>query len=122
MVGNKAIYEGLLEERRILKGETNNVVANVEGFSDSGWELTIKEVEKMLSSMKELVKLKGDRKTPQFYKPLYNRAIIVQQDIKKVIDTINGVKIDYAVECQKLRDEIAAIYAERAASEDTPDV
>lgn len=118
-VANKAIYEGLKEELKLLKGETT-AAESIENFNEIGWDITLKELEKLVKVVKELNKIKGERKTPQFYKPIFNRAVIAQEECQKVTDSINKVTVDYAKECQAMRDEIAAIYAAKAMEEDAP--
>lgn len=96
-----------------------------ENFNQIGWDATIQKVEQMLEKLKHLRTVKGKRLTPQFYRSIYNRAIIACGEADKMVETLTAenTEIDYAAECVKLNAEIytlniqAAEVAAKAAAE-----
>lgn len=83
-----------------------------ENFNQVGWDLTIEEVESMLVKMKKLREVKGNRLTPQFYRSIYNRAIIAHNEADKLMETLTAPKdsdIDYEAECNTLTTKINAL-------------
>lgn len=93
-----------------------------ENFNQIGWDITIEKVETMLTKMKELREMKGNRLTPQFYRSIYNRALIANNEIDKLQETLqtDSLELDFQAECVKLTAQIAQLniqVAEKAAKD-----
>lgn len=113
-VNHKQLYLGLKQQAKALQLQLNPVANGEqvneipENFNQIGWDLTIEKVELMLSKMKELRENKGKRLTPQFYRTIYNRALIAINEADKLLETLTleSAELDYEAECVKLTAEI----------------
>lgn len=113
-VNHKQLYTALKQQAKVLQAQLNPVdnVEKVneipENFNQVGWDLTIEKVELMLLKLKELRDNKGKRLTPQFYRSIYNRALIAINESDKLLETLTteSEDIDYEAECVKLNAEI----------------
>lgn len=113
-VNHKQVYMVLKQQAKALQEQLNpspeveqvNVIP--ENFNQVGWDITIEKVELMVSKLKQLRELKGKRLTPQFYRSIYNRALIAINEADKLLETlsIDSADIDYEAECIKLNAEI----------------
>jgi hypothetical protein len=128
-VNQKAMYLMLKQQAKSLQNQISPA-ANVEqvnevpeNFNQNGWDSTIEKVEQMLEKMKQLRDVKGNRLTPPFYRSIYNRALIANNEIEKLKETLSlpvDTSIDYEAECVKLNAEIYTLniqVAEKAAAE-----
>lgn len=113
-VNYKQLYTGLKQQAKVLQNElTPNVndekVNEIpENFNQIGWNVTIEKIELMVEKMKKLREIKGNRLTPQFYRSIYNRALIASNEADKLIEilTTETAEIDYESEVKKLNNEI----------------
>ena len=127
-VNHKQLYLGLKQQAKALQAQLNpladaeKVNEIPENFNQVGWDLTIEKVELMVSKMKQLRDNKGKRLTPQFYRSIYNRALIAISEADKLLEiiTTESTDIDYEAECVKLNAEIFNLnnlLAEKAKAE-----
>jgi len=113
-VNHKQLYLGLKQQAKVLEALLNPVAdgekvnETPENFNQVGWDLTIEKVELMVAKMKELREVKGKRLTPQFYRSIYNRALIAISEADKLLETLTteSAEIDYEAECVKLTAKI----------------
>lgn len=113
-VNHKQMYLLLQQQKSLLESKLNpelnvNRVNEIpEDFNQTGWDTTIEKVEILVQKMKDLRELKGKRLTPQFYRSIYNRALIGSNEIDKMVLTLttNDDSIDFEAECIKLNAEI----------------
>lgn len=114
-VNHKQLYTMLKQQAKVLNNQlTPDTTAKrvneiPENFNQTGWDVTIVEVEIMLENMKKLREHKGNRLTPQFYRSIYNRALIANNECEKLMETLTASEIpdmDYEAECAKLTAEI----------------
>lgn len=115
-VNNRIIYLGLVEELKGLqnpKSEEGTETDPYENFSTEGWVKTREALNVMIAELDRVEAIKGERKTPQFYRPIFHRAVTATEEAKKLIASIQeaDVKVDYEVEIPKLRKQIAELYA-----------
>lgn len=116
-VNHKQMYILLRQQLKALKPDTERAKPNEypENFNQEGWDLTVEKVEQLLEKMKQLRERKGKRLTPQFYKTIYNRAVIGINEIDKLNDTLSleDETIDFEAECLKLTAEIHELNMKR---------
>lgn len=113
-VNHKQLYNALKQQKKVLQNQLNpettteKVNEIPENFNQVGWDITIEKVEQMLEKMKQLREIKAKRLTPQFYRSIYNRALIGINEIDKLHDvlTAENKDIDYESENIKLNAEI----------------
>jgi len=114
-VNHKNMYVILKQQHKALSAVLNptEVVENVneipDNFNQVGWDITIDKLQIMIDKMKALRDRKGKRLTPQFYRSIYNRALIGTSEIDKLNDTLDAANesdIDYEKECIRLNAEI----------------
>jgi hypothetical protein len=129
-VNHKQMYLMLKTQAKALKAQLNpeavgeQVNEIPENFNQVGWDLTIEKVETLLNKMKALREVRGKRLTPQFYRSIYNRALIANGEIDKLYETLTAeaeTGVDYEAECVKLNAEIFALnnqLAEKLAKEE----
>lgn len=118
-VNYKQLYLGLNQQAKSLREKLNPVVDAdkvneiPENFNQIGWNVSIEKVELMISKMKQLVAVKGNRLTPQFYRSIYNRALIATGEADKLIESLAAetTDINYEVEANKLNGEIFQLQA-----------
>lgn len=117
-VNYKQLYLGLSQQAKALRAQLNPVedggekVNEIpENFNQIGWDLTIEKAELMVAKMKQLRDIKGNRLTPQFYRSIYNRALIAINEADKLIETLTTetANIDYEAEVPKLNAEIVSL-------------
>lgn len=121
-VNYKQMYAMLKQQRQSLVSQLNpeqaadKVNEIPENFNTTGWDTTIEKVELMLEKMKKLKEIKGTRLTPQFYRSIYNRALIASGEADKLIESLTeqNSEIDYEVEVIALNAEIAKLHTELA--------
>lgn len=121
-VNYKQMYAMLKQQRQALVIQLNpeqsadKVNEIPENFNTTGWDTTIEKVEIMLEKMKKLKEIKGTRLTPQFYRSIYNRALIASGEADKLIESLveQNADIDYEVEVIALNAEIAKLHTELA--------
>lgn len=112
-VNHKQMYSLLKSQVKVLQNQLSPTVDQVNeippDFNQTGWDTTIVKVEQMLEGMKRLREVRGKRLTPQFYRTIYNRAIIANGEIGKMYETLTAEaddNIDFEAECIKLNAEI----------------
>jgi hypothetical protein len=116
-VNYKQLYSGLNQQAKALRNQLNPVadaekVNEIpENFNQIGWNVTIDKVELMVSKLKQLRDVKGNRLTPQFYRSIYNRALIACGEADKLAETLTAetADIDYEAEVTKLNGEIVKL-------------
>lgn len=122
-VNYKQLYLGLNQQAKALRNQLNPVAAEVEkvneipeNFNQIGWDTTIEKIELMVSKMKQLREIKGKRLTPQFYRSIYNRALIACGEADKLIETLTAenTEINYEAEVLKLNVEIVNLQTQLA--------
>lgn len=93
--------------------KTNEVPEN---FNQTGWDTTIEKVESMLEKMKQLRSIKGKLLTPQFYRSIYNRALIAGNELDRAIEsrTSTDENVNYETEYFRLTAEVNELYAQAA--------
>lgn len=113
-VNHKQMFALLKQQVKVLQNQINPAAASEsvnqipENFNQAGWDTTIEKVELMLSKMKALREVKGKRLTPQFYRSIYNRALIANNEIDKLHEALTSTddNIDFESECVKLTAQI----------------
>lgn len=125
-VNYKQLYLGLMQQAKALKAQLNPVEEGGErvneipdNFNQIGWDLTIEKVELMVAKMKQLREIKDKRLTPQYYRSIYNRALIAINESDKLIETLTTetANINYEAEVPKLNAEIVALQNQIAEAE-----
>jgi hypothetical protein len=116
------LYKDLIKEKKKLtapvttaSNETDKVEIP-EDFNQSGWALTKKAVTELLNKIEIFEAVKEKRMTPQFYKAVYNRAIVATGEINTILERIEVAKqveivIDYETAVTELMIQIKAIKA-----------
>jgi hypothetical protein len=126
-INYKQLYLGLNQQAKSLRDQLNPI-AEVEkvneipdNFNQIGWDATIEKVELMVSKMKQLKEVKGKRLTPQFYRSIYNRALIACGEADKLIETLaaESTDINYEAEVTKLNGEIVQLQSQIAEAAKT---
>lgn len=107
-VNHKQMYLNLRQQVKALEMQLNppDEKANSipENFNQVGWDTTIEKLEILIDKMKQLREIKGKRLTPQFYRSIYNRALIGANEIDKLHETLSVEveEIDFEAENMKL--------------------
>lgn len=120
-VNNRLLYLGLQEEIKVLEKELGFTQNDpYSDFDEKGWEKTREAVRLMEEKLDELEAIKGNRKTPQLYRPIYHRATTAVVEAQKVIDSIenDGKKFDYEAGVKILRAKIEELQTQRNSIED----
>lgn len=123
-VNYKQVYGVLSQQVKALRhqlhpveGETvvNEIPSN---FNQIGWDLTIEKAELMVEKLKKLRDNKGKRLTPQFYRSIFNRALIAIGEADKLLEsfTAETKEIDYEAEVLKLNAEFVELQNELLAN------
>lgn len=122
-VNHKQMYLLLRQQVRALqpKAETERANHIPENFNQIGWELTEKKLEELLAKLKELRARKGNRLTPQFYRTIYNRALIGMNEADKLAETLSveDGSINFEAENIKLMAQIQELQAKQKAPNKT---
>lgn len=112
-VNHKQMYSMLKQQAKALQEQLTPSAEQVneipENFNQTGWNSTIEKVELMLEKMKQLREVKGNRLTPQFYRSIYNRSLIANNEIDKLHETLIASadeSVNYEAECVKLTSTI----------------
>ena len=127
-VNHKQMHVMLKQQAKALQNQLTpdtqgeNVNEIPVNFNQVGWNATIEKVEAMLSKMKQVVTIKGSRLTPQFYRSIYNRALIATVELDRLVETLSTTDstLNFEAECVKLNAEIYQLnleLAEKAAKE-----
>lgn len=107
-VNHKQMYLQLRQQLKALEMQLNppaeRVNAIPENFNQVGWDTTIEKLEILIEKMKQLREIKGKRLTPQFYRTIYNRALIGISEIDKMYEklSVDDEEIDFEAENMKL--------------------
>lgn len=120
-VNYKTLYTVLNQQKKELLNKLNpqqkeSINEIPEDFNQNGWELTIEKLDALREKLVQLSELKGNLLTPQFYRPIYNRALIATNEADKLIEKIllDKTEINYELEVTKLNLEIVQLQQELA--------
>lgn len=121
-INYKQMVQALNHQIKELKGIINptEVVDKVneipENFNQKGWDTTIEKVESMLELMKQLRAVKGNLLTPQFYRSIYNRALIATGELERAIESRKPSveNVNYEQEYFRLTAEVNDLYVQAA--------
>lgn len=115
-VNYKTLFLALNQQKKELQNKLNpnqkeSINSIPEDFNQNGWELTIEKLESLTTKLKDLSSKKGKRLTPQFYRSIYNRTLIANNEADKLLEKIEleTSEIDYEAEVSKLNLEIVQL-------------
>lgn len=115
-VNYKTLYTALKQQKKVLQAklqpnERESINHIPDDFNQNGWDLTIEKLDVLRAKLVELSEMKGNLLTPQFYRSIYNRALIATNEAEKLIEKISLDKadIDYETEVAKLNVEIVQL-------------
>ena len=107
-VNQKQMYLQLRQQLKALEMQLNPPAEKAnsipENFNQVGWDTTIEKLEELIVKMKQLREIKGKRMTPQFYRSIYNRALIGMNEVDKLQEklSVDVDNIDFEAENMKL--------------------
>lgn len=107
-VNHKQMYLQLRQQLKALEMQLNPPTEKAnsipENFNQVGWDTTIEKLEILIEKMKQLREIKGKRMTPQFYRSIYNRALIGASEVDKMYEklSVEVGEIDFEAENKKL--------------------
>lgn len=122
-VNHKQMYLQLRQQVKALEMQLNppaeRVNAIPENFNQVGWDTTIEKLEILIEKMKQLREVKGKRLTPQFYRSIYNRALIGLNEIDKMYEklSVDVEKIDFEAENKKMIAKLHELHKQVEAKE-----
>ena len=125
-VNHKQMYLNLRQQVRALEMQLNppaeKVNAIPENFNQVGWDTTIEKLEILIEKMKQLREIKGKRLTPQFYRSIYNRALIGMNEVDKLQEklSVDVDNIDFEAENKKLIAKLHELHLQVEAKESVP--
>lgn len=122
-VNQKQMYLQLRQQLKALEMQLNppaeRVNAIPENFNQVGWDTTIEKLEELIAKMKQLREIKGKRLTPQFYRSIYNRALIGMNEVDKLQEklSVDVGNIDFEAENKKLVAKLHELHQQVEAKE-----
>jgi hypothetical protein len=122
-VNHKQMYLQLRQQVRALEMQLNppaeKVNAIPENFNQVGWDTTIEKLEILIEKMKQLREIKGKRLTPQFYRSIYNRALIGMNEVDKLQEklSVDVDNIDFEAENKKMIAKLHELHKQVEAKE-----
>lgn len=122
-VNQKQMYLQLRQQVRALEMQLNPPAERAnsipENFNQVGWDTTIEKLEELIAKMKQLREIKGKRLTPQFYRSIYNRALIGMNEVDKLQEklSVDVGNIDFEAENKKLVAKLHELHQQVEAKE-----
>lgn len=126
-VNHKQMYLNLRQQVRALEMQLNPPAEKAnsipENFNQVGWDTTIEKLEELIVKMKQLREIKGKRMTPQFYRSIYNRALIGMNEVDKLQEklSVDVDNIDFEAENKKLVAKLHELHLQVEAKESAQD-